>query len=123
MKKVIKANTDLKTLGPKFEDTIRDILSSVDYEVTFIGNFPDYRKIQAQCVTDENMPNISFQFDAVSLASNEYHLIPTLIFPQLTVNDDDYTDTIHHQLKKWERVGRAITKLNSFVFIPEEWQE
>ena len=65
-----------------------------------------------------HMPQIDLEF----IDNDDYWSVcPTLTFPQLTFNDDDYADTIHYWLSKWESVGKTITTLNKYVFDPIEY--
>ena len=116
MKKSINAATnEMDRVTELFEEALGDILYNAGYEVKCDGVFPDI-DIEVTCTESEkiNMPKLSLVINEFD--TDMYDVIPTLTFPTLTFSDQDYADTIHYWLQKWERVGRYITQLNKFEF-------
>ncbi len=109
---------------PEHEKFITDvdyILYGAGYEVTCEVNGDTLTfstKYNGSGEDSTYMPQIDLEF----VDNDDYWSVyPTLTFPQLTFNDDDYVDTIHYWLSKWEAVGKTITTLNKYVFDPIEY--
>lgn len=69
--------------------------------------------------TDAYMPDITIE---TVRDGKLLYLTPTLKFPELTQNEDDYADTILYHLKRWADLGKSITEINNFVFDFDKWQ-
>lgn len=124
MRRSIKAasNDIMKRVTTRFEELLDDRLYIEGYEVKCQGVLPDV-KVTVTCRSDEpdRMPVITL--DVNEFESNMFEVIPTMTFPKLTVEEQDFADTIHHWLGKWEKVGRAITEVNKFEFDLEAYIE
>ena len=82
----------------------------------------DEFNVTLTCVDDpEHMPTITIK--TIKKDEDTYWFVPTLQFPTLTMEENDYVDSIHHYLSKWEKVGRFITNINNFVLHPSAWVE
>lgn len=116
MKRSIKSATNEENnVTALFEEALDSILYHAGYEVKCDGTFPDI-DIEVTCIASEkiNMPEISLVIN--EFEEGMFDVIPTLTFPTLTLGDQDYADTIHYWLEKWERIGKYITQLNKFEF-------
>lgn len=116
MKKTVKAATnDTNRATSLFEEKLEEILYPAGYDVKCQGQFPDITIDVACRSTDADL------LPTIELAINEFEpdmfdVIPTLTFPSLTVSDDDYADSIHGRIQRWERIGKHMTELNKFEF-------
>ena len=103
--------------------TPEDMLSVIDngaYHNGYEMYVDDEFNVTLKCIDDpEHMPKI--EIATIKKDEDTYWFVPTLTFPKLTMSDEDYTDSIHYYLSKWEKVGRFITSINNFVLHPSEW--
>ncbi|MCM1226400.1 MAG: hypothetical protein NC320_03115 [Clostridium sp.] len=68
---------------------------------------------------DAYMPDITIK----TVRDGKYlYLTPTLKFPELTRNEDDYADFVEYQFNRWADLGKYITEINRFVFDFDKWQ-
>ena len=116
MKKAVKAadnSTDRVT--ELFQESLDEVLYRAGYEAKCTGVFPDI-DIEVTCISDDKMYMPKMKLVINDLGDDIYDVVPTLTFPELTMSDTDYADTIHYWLEKWERLGKYVTQLNKFEF-------
>lgn len=108
-------NNVMSKVTARFEEQLDNELYKVKYEVKCTGTLPNV-KITVKCIDKEHkmMPTIKLAVD--EFESGMFGVIPTLTFPTLTFENNDYADTIHYWLDRWEKVGKCITELNKIEF-------
>ena len=121
-RRVTAADANTNKVTDIFVELLDNEMYHAGYEVTGTGTFPDVQ-LTVTCREQEpdKMPNITFEIHEYE--KGNYEVIPTLTFPDLTVEDGDFYDTIHYWLDKWEGVGSIISEINKFTFCPENYLE
>ena len=121
-RRVTAADVNTNKVTDIFVELLDNEMYHAGYEVTGTGTFPDVQ-LTVTCREQESdkMPNITFEVHEYE--KGNYEVIPTLTFPDLTVEDGDFYDTIHYWLDKWEGVGSIISEINKFTFCPENYLE
>lgn len=121
-RRVTAADANTNKVTDIFVELLDNEMYHAGYEVTGTGAFPDVQ-LTVTCREQESdkMPNITFEVHEYE--KGNYEVIPTLTFPDLTVEDGDFYDTIHYWLDKWEGVGSIISEINKFTFCPENYLE
>ena len=121
-RRVTAADANINKATEIFVELLDNEMYHAGYEVTGIGTFPDVQ-LTVTCREKEpdKMPNITFEVHEYE--KGNYEVIPTLTFPNLTVEDGDFYDTIHYWLDKWAGVGSIISQINKFTFCPEDYLE
>lgn len=121
-RRVTAADTNMNKATELFVELLDNEMYHAGYEVTGTGTFPDVQ-LTVTCREQEpnKMPNITFEVREYE--QGNYEVIPTLTFPNLTVEDGDFYDTIHYWLDKWANVGTVISQINEFTFCPEDYLE
>ena len=121
-RRITAADANTTKVTDIFVEFLDNEMYHAGYEVTGTGTFPDVQ-LTVACREKESdkMPTITFEVHEYEKGS--YEVIPTLTFPNLTVEDNDFYDTIQYWLDKWARVGSYISKINKFSFCPEDYLE
>lgn len=121
-RRVTAADANTNKVTDIFVELLDNEMYHARYEVTGTGTFPDVQ-LTVTCREQESdkMPNITFEVHEYE--KGNYEVIPTLTFPDLTVEDGDFYDTIHYWLDKWAGVGSIISEINKFTFCPENYLE
>lgn len=123
MKRFINASIDTKGniwgyAAEQVKEVLQDI-SNFGYTVTVSSNGASIVISIVNKKDAEHMPTI--KIEPVQVES-ELYLDPTLIFPTLKWNEDDYVDSIESNLKTWARLGKCITEISNFAFNFNKWK-
>ena len=122
MKRNITASTTIEEVTETFVELVHQKLHPGGYSVDYEGVLPNVKLTAYADGSDSNMmPKLDLKVSEYE--PNVYEVIPTLSFPVLTTNSNDYADTIHYYLSQWEQLGRCITELNGFLFDADAYRE
>lgn len=121
MKKFIKSSTTNGDINKYAAEAVETEVSEIHYFGYTADVTTDGKNITITISKhkEDYMPDIQIK----AVRQDDYlYLSPTLSFPTLTWNDDDYADSIAYYLKEWARLGRFITAINNFVFDYSKWK-
>lgn len=119
-RRVIATDANTDRLTQVLVELLDNEMYHAGYAVTGTGAFPNVQ-LTVTCTDEESdkMPVITFEVREYEKGC--YEVIPTLTFPELTVRDGDFSDTIHYWLDKWADVGKCISEVNKVSFCPEDY--
>lgn len=95
-------------------------LSSDAYDAGYDLEVDDNLNVIMTARRDANiLPTVTIRTEQQS--DGTFWFIPTLEFPTLTWDENQFNDSIHYVIKQWDKVGQFMTQLNSFIYNPSSW--